>query len=255
MRVLLVEDDVKLVRALQRGLELEGYRVDAAGTGDDGLARATAEQFDAIVLDLMLPGLDGFAVCEALRRRQRWAPVLMLTARADVSDRIRGLDVGADDYLVKPFDFGELLARLRVLIRRGPAEQPQVLTVGDLRLDSATRVVTRSGRQVELTSREFDVLTTLMRKPGRLVSREQLLDAVYCLDASGAMEAAYSIASAPGVAGSFGLCVARVSCWSPDENPSPSSPDDVVRRADGRRHRRTWGVPRTPVQGRPEGDD
>jgi DNA-binding response OmpR family regulator len=181
----LVEDDIKLVRALQRGLEHEGYGVDAVLNGDDALSRATTEDFDAIVLDLMLPGLDGYAVCETLRRRERWTPVLMLTARADVSDRIRGLDAGADDYLVKPFDFGELLARLRALIRRGPTEQAQVLTVGDLRADSTTRLVIKAGVQVELTGREFDVLSMLMRTPGRLVSREQLLSAVWGEDFRG----------------------------------------------------------------------
>ncbi|MGH8892231.1 MAG: response regulator transcription factor [Actinomycetes bacterium] len=179
MRLLIVEDDVKLVRALKRGLALEGYAVDVARTGDDGLSKATSEDYDAVVLDLMLPGLDGFAVCEELRRRERWAPVLMLTARADVRDRIRGLDGGADDYLVKPFDFGELLARLRVLTRRGPSAHPLVLEIGDLHVDSSTRVVSRAGRQVELTAREFDVLEVLARNRGRLVSRNQLLDEVW----------------------------------------------------------------------------
>jgi DNA-binding response OmpR family regulator len=179
MRLLLVEDDEKLVRALQRGLRLEGYTVDVARTGDDALLQATAEDYDAVVLDLMLPGLDGFAVCEELRRRERWVPVLMLTARADVSDRIRGLDGGADDYLVKPFDFGELLARLRVLIRHGPWPHPRVLEVGDLHVDLSTRVVTRAGHQVELTAREFHVLEVLARNANRPVTRAQLLDAVW----------------------------------------------------------------------------
>jgi two-component system, OmpR family, response regulator len=179
MRLLVVEDDEKLVRALQRGLGLEGYTVDVARTGDDGLFQATEEDYDAVVLDLMLPGLDGFAVCEELRRRERWMPVLMLTARADVSDRIRGLNGGADDYLVKPFDFGELLARLRLLIRRGPWTHPPAFVVGDLHVDSSTRVVTRAGHQVELTAREFDVLEVLARNANRLVSRAQLLDAVW----------------------------------------------------------------------------
>lgn len=179
MRVLVVEDDAKLVRAMQRGLRMEGYVVDVARTGDDGLERATAEDYAAVVLDLMLPGLDGFAVCEELRRRGQGTPVLMLTARADVSDRIRGLDGGADDYLVKPFDFGELLARLRVLTRRGPSTHPQVLEVGDLHVDSSTRIVTRAGHQVELTAREFDVLEVLARHPGSLVSRAQLLSEVW----------------------------------------------------------------------------
>jgi DNA-binding response OmpR family regulator len=179
VRVLVVEDDVKLVRALHRGLEYEGYTVDVAHTGDEGLSLATAEDYAAIVLDLILPGLDGFAVCEELRRRDRWVPVLMLTALVDVSDRIRGLDGGADDYMVKPFDFGELLARLRVLIRRGPSAHPQVFEIGDLHVDSSTRIVTRAGHQVELTAREFDVLEVLARNADRLVTRSQLLDAVW----------------------------------------------------------------------------
>jgi DNA-binding response OmpR family regulator len=179
VRLLIVEDDAKLVRALRRGLDQEGYAVDVARTGDEGLEMATTEDYSAIVLDLLLPRLDGFAVCEELRRRQRWTPVLMLTALADVSDRIRGLDGGADDYLVKPFDLGELLARLRVLVRHGPVIHPQLLEVGELHIDSSTRLVSRAGRQVELTSREFDVLLVLARNSGRLVTRQQLLDEVW----------------------------------------------------------------------------
>ena len=179
MRVLVVEDDVKLARALRRGLGDEGYDVEVARTGDDGLAQATMTEYDAVVLDLMLPGLDGLSVCEELRRRERWVPVLMLTARADVDDRIRGLDGGADDYLVKPFDFGELLARLRVLVRRGPSARQRSLQIGDLRLDAATRVVSRAGRQVELTAREFDVLEVLAHNAGHLVAREHLLREVW----------------------------------------------------------------------------
>jgi len=179
VRLLVVEDDLKLVRALRRGLSDEGYAVDVARTGDDGLLKATTEDYAAVVLDLMLPGLDGFTVCEELRRRERWAPVLMLTARADVRDRVRGLDGGADDYLVKPFDFGELLARLRVLVRRGPSVHPQVLVIGDLHVDSSTRIVSRAGQQVELTAREFDVLEMLARNSGRLVPRGQLLAEVW----------------------------------------------------------------------------
>jgi len=179
MRLLLVEDDVKLVRAMRKGLVLEGYSVDVARTGDEGLARASEEDYAAVVLDLMLPGMDGFDVCAELRRRERWVPVLMLPARAAVGDRIRGLDGGADDYLVKPFDFGELLARLRVLVRRGPAIHPHVLTLGDLHIDSTTRLVSRSGHQVELTAREFDVLAVLARHAGVPVSRSALLDEVW----------------------------------------------------------------------------
>jgi two-component system, OmpR family, response regulator len=179
MRLLIVEDDAKLVRALRVGLEREGYEVDAAETGDAALALADESDYDAIVLDLMLPGLDGFAVCQALRRDGRWMPVLMLTARAGVADRIRGLDAGADDYLVKPFDFGELLARLRALLRRGPVERPAIVLVGDLRIDSTTRVVSRAGEEIELTAREYDVLEFLARRPGRVVSRSELLDQIW----------------------------------------------------------------------------
>jgi two-component system OmpR family response regulator len=177
--LLVVEDDVKLARALERGLQREGYAVDVADTGDDALSQATANDYDAVVLDVMLPGLDGFAVCREMRRSERWAPVLMLTARDQVSDRIRGLDAGADDYLVKPFDFGELLARLRALIRRGPSERAPVLEVGDLRIDPAARIVTRGGRQIELTVREFALLHFLAQRAGEVVSREQLLEHVW----------------------------------------------------------------------------
>jgi two-component system, OmpR family, response regulator len=179
MRLLLVEDDVKLVRALQRGLQREGYAVDLAGTGDEALAQARSYDYDALVLDVMLPGADGFTVCRELRRTEQWMPVLMLTARDNVKDRIRGLDAGADDYLVKPFDFGELLARLRALIRRGPSERPAVIELGDLRVDPAAHVVTRAGREVELTPREFAVLLFLARRAGEVVPRAELLEHVW----------------------------------------------------------------------------
>jgi two-component system, OmpR family, response regulator len=179
MRLLLVEDDTKLVRALRVGLEREGYLVDAAESGDVALELAAETAYEAIVLDLMLPGIDGFTVCRQLRSEGRWMPVLMLTARTDVTDRIRGLDAGADDYLVKPFDFGELLARLRALLRRGPVEPPTVVAIGDLRIDAGTRVVTREGEEIELTAREYDVLEFLARRPGRVVSRSELLDEIW----------------------------------------------------------------------------
>jgi two-component system OmpR family response regulator len=184
-RLLVVEDDPKLVRALERGLEAEGYDVDVAYTGEDALSQADQQDYDAVVLDVMLPGVDGFAVCEELRRRPDWLPVLMLTARAEVADRIRGLDAGADDYLVKPFDFGELLARLRALVRRSPTERGAPLEVGELRLDSATRTVTRAGREVELTAREFQVLELLARRAGTVVSRPQLLEEIWDDDCDG----------------------------------------------------------------------
>jgi two-component system, OmpR family, response regulator len=179
MRVLVVEDDVKLVRALRKGLQREGYAVDVAENGEQALSQAGAHDYDAVVLDVMLPGRDGFSVCRELRRGEQWAPVLMLTARDQVSDRIRGLDVGADDYLVKPFDFGELLARLRALIRRGAAERPPVLEVGDIEVDPARHVVTRAGREIELTAREFSLLHFLAQHAGEVVSREQLLGHVW----------------------------------------------------------------------------
>ncbi|MEA2341447.1 MAG: hypothetical protein QOG11_1524 [Solirubrobacteraceae bacterium] len=181
MRLLVVEDDVKLVRALERGLQQEGYDVDVARTGDAALEQSGRSAYDAVILDLMLPGVDGFTVCRTLRDRGRSEPVLMLTARADVGDRIRGLDSGADDYLVKPFHFGELLARLRALIRRGPSEPPAEAVAGDLDLDldASTRAVTRAGREVELTPREFALLGFLVERVGQVVSRAELLEHVW----------------------------------------------------------------------------
>jgi two-component system OmpR family response regulator len=179
MRLLVVEDDVKLVRALQRGLQREGYAVDLPVTGDEALAQATSYDYDAVILDVMLPGKDGFAVCRELRRNERWAPVLMLTARDHVKDRIRGLDAGADDYLVKPFDFGEMLARLRALTRRGPSERPAVVEIGDLHIDPAAHTVTRGGREIELTPREFALLLFLARRAGEVVPRTELLEHVW----------------------------------------------------------------------------
>lgn len=178
-RLLMVEDDRKLAGTLARGLRAEGYTVDLAHTGTDAVEQAQARDYDAVILDVLLPGADGHEVCRTLRERDRWVPVLMMTALAEVADRIRGLDTGADDYLIKPFDFGELLARLRALIRRGPSERPAPLQVGALRADPMTRVVTWSGHESELTPREYDVLTFMMRRPGQLVSRNQLLEQVW----------------------------------------------------------------------------
>jgi two-component system OmpR family response regulator len=178
-RLLVVEDDPKLVRALARGLTGEGYTVDVAMTGADALAHASETDYGVIVLDVMLPDVDGFAVCEELRRAHRWTPVLMLTARSEVSSRIRGLDGGADDYMVKPFDFGELFARLRALVRRGPAESELVLEVGDLRIDRAAREVLWAQERVELTATEFRLLEQLARAAGEAVSRAELLDQVW----------------------------------------------------------------------------
>src|SRR3989475_12499925 len=165
-----------MARAIRRGLEHEGYAVDVAGEGEDALYRAGEYDYDALILDVMLPQMDGFAVCEALRKQGRWAPVLMLTARDGVEDRIRGLDVGADDYMVKPFAFGELLARLRALIRRGGTERPTELRVDDVVLDPAAHRVTRSGRPVPLSAREFALLEFLMRHPGQILSRSRILE-------------------------------------------------------------------------------
>jgi DNA-binding response OmpR family regulator len=185
MSLLVVEDDRKLLGALERGLRREGYAVDTAYTGEDALSLASSREYDAVVLDVMLPGVDGFAVCEALRREQSWLPVLMLTARADVADRIRGLDAGADDYLVKPFDFGELLARLRALTRRGASERLPVNEVGELRFDPDTRTVSRAGREVELTAREFEVLALLARHDGQVVTRKEMLEQIWDDDYDG----------------------------------------------------------------------
>jgi two-component system OmpR family response regulator len=179
MRLLLVEDDEKLARAVGRGLRAEGYAVDVEQDGDGALAQASVYEYDAVVLDVMLPARDGFAVCRGLREQGCWAPVLMLTARGQVADRIRGLDAGADDYLAKPFDFGELLARLRALLRRAPADRPARLEVGDLVVDPATHEVFRGARPVELTAREFAVLEFLARHAGEAVSRTRLLEHVW----------------------------------------------------------------------------
>jgi two-component system OmpR family response regulator len=179
MRLLLVEDDAKLADAVCRGLRGEGYAVDHAADGEAAIADAHVWDYDAVILDLMLPRRDGFDVCRTLRRRGDGVPILMLTARARVGDRIRGLDAGADDYLAKPFDFGELLARVRALIRRGPSERSPTLRVGDLMVDPARHVVTVGGTPIELTAREFSVLEYLARHPGELISRTRILDHVW----------------------------------------------------------------------------
>ena len=179
MRLLLVEDDERLAGSLARGLRGEGYAVDLAATGDEAVVHAQVHDYDVVVLDVMLPGLDGVSVCRTLRAAGRWSPVLMLTARDGVADRIRGLDAGADDYLVKPFDFGELVARLRALLRRGAPERPAVVVAGDLEVDPARRSVTRAGRRVELSAREFAVLELLARRAGQVVSRTELLEHVW----------------------------------------------------------------------------
>jgi two-component system, OmpR family, response regulator len=180
MRVLVVEDDVKMAGLLRRGLLDEGLAADVARDGEEALWMAGAVEYDAIVLDVMLPGMDGFELCRRLREDGRWAPVLMLTARDAVEDRIAGLDAGADDYVVKPFSFAELHARLRSLARRPPLERPAVVEVGDLRLDPGTRQVWRGDEELKLSSKEFALLETFMRRPGRVLSRYQLLE--HCWD-------------------------------------------------------------------------
>jgi len=179
MRVLVVEDETKLGQLLGRGLREEGYAADVANRGEDALWMARAAPYNAIVLDVMLPGLDGFEICRRLRRDGIWAPVLMLTARDTVEDRVSGLDVGADDYLTKPFAFEELLARIRALTRRSPVERPPVLEVGDLRLDPAAHRAWRDGQELDLSAKEFALLELFMRQAGITLSRTQLLDGAW----------------------------------------------------------------------------
>jgi two-component system, OmpR family, response regulator len=179
VRVLVVEDEVKLAGLIRRGLREEGLLADVAVKGEDALWMAQATPYDVIVLDVMLPGIDGFATCRRLREDGVRSPVLMLTARDAVEDRITGLDTGADDYLAKPCDFGELLARLRALARRGPVEQGLVLRVGDLELDPATRAVRRAGTEISLSTKEFQLLEVFMRHPGEVLSRYQLLEGAW----------------------------------------------------------------------------
>jgi two-component system OmpR family response regulator len=176
MRVLVVEDHAKMAALITRGLRKEGMAVDVAADGEQALWRAEATEYDAIILDLMLPGIDGFEVCARLRADGVWAPILMLTARDAVRDRVTGLDRGADDYLTKPFSYAELLARLRALVRRGGIERPAELQVGDLRLDPARRRAWRGDTEIQLSAKEFSILETFMRRPGEVLSRFQLLE-------------------------------------------------------------------------------
>jgi two-component system OmpR family response regulator len=182
MHVLVVEDEVKMAALIRRGLTEEGVTVDIAGTGEDALVLARATGYDAIVLDVVLPGIDGFEACRRLRVEGIWTPVLMLTARGALVDRVAGLDGGADDYLTKPFSFVELLARLRALVRRGQAERPTVIEVGELKLDPATRQVWRGEAEIELSAKEFTLLSVFMRNPGVVLSRMQLLEQAWEYD-------------------------------------------------------------------------
>jgi len=174
-----IEDEAKLAEVIARGLREEGYAADTAGRGEDALWMAQSASYDAILLDVMLPGVDGFDVCRQLRDLGVWSPVLMLTARDAVEDRVNGLDAGADDYLVKPFSFEELLARLRALVRRAPAERPAIVTVADLRLDPAARRAWRGEVELDLSAKEFALLEIFMRSPGRVLSRSSLLDGAW----------------------------------------------------------------------------
>lgn len=175
----MVEDDRRMAGALRRGLGFEGLVVDLAADGEEGLRVARARDYDAMVLDVMLPGLNGFEVCARLRAAEVWTPVIMLSARDGIEDRVRGLDAGADDYLTKPFSLAELLARLRAVARRGAAERPAVLAVGSLQLDPATHEVRRGDTEIALSAREFALLETLMRHPGQVFSQERLLEAAW----------------------------------------------------------------------------
>ena len=179
MRVLVVEDEPKLASLLKRGFGEEGHATDVAPNGEDALWMARSAAYDAIVLDVMLPGLDGLATCRELRARGIWTPVLFLTARDAIEDRIEGLDVGADDYLVKPFSFAELLARLRALLRRAPGARPTMLEVDDLRLDPAAHRAWRGETELELSAKEFALLELFMRRAGETLSRLQLLDGAW----------------------------------------------------------------------------
>lgn len=179
MRILVVEDERKVVRFIQRGLKEEGYAVDTAGDGEQGLYMTESGSYDALILDIMLPKRDGLSVLSTLRQREVFTPVILLTARSAVDDRVRGLDAGADDYLSKPFAFAELSARVRALLRRGKEERGRPLQRGDLILDPMTRRVTRAGRRIELTAREFTLLEHLLQHPNRVLTRVMIESRVW----------------------------------------------------------------------------
>jgi two-component system OmpR family response regulator len=181
VRVLVVEDDVRMAAALRRALRTEGLVADVVGDGAQAVALVRAMEFDVVVLDVMLPDMNGFEACHRLRQAGVWTPIIMLTARDAVQDRVRGLDVGADDYLTKPFSLAELLARMRALVRRGPVDRPTVIEVGDLKLDPATRQVWRGDVEIDLSSREFALLETFMRRPGQVLSHTRLVEAAWDL--------------------------------------------------------------------------
>jgi len=179
VRVLVVEDAPRLLEILARSLREEGFVVDGAPTGEEALRLAATAPYDAIVLDIRLPDLDGFEVCRRVREAGSWSPILMLTARDALADRVRGLDTGADDYLTKPFEFPELFARMRALVRRGPGPRPVLLAVGGLELDPAAHTATLDGEPLELTAKEFGILEYFMRHPGEALTRRRLIDHVW----------------------------------------------------------------------------
>lgn len=179
MRILVVDDEPRLAAAVQRGLQAEGFAVDVASTGDEGLWMASEHPYDAIVLDIMLPGLSGHQVCQRLREADIWTPILMLTAKDGEWDEAEALDTGADDYLSKPFSFMVLVAHLRALLRRGSPQRPTVLVEGDLTVDPGARRCTRGDQEIELTSREFSVLEYLMRHRGQVVTKSDIVDHVW----------------------------------------------------------------------------
>ena len=185
MRILVVEDEVNLANAVAQGLQAEGYGVEVANDGEEGLWRAREGQFDAIVLDIMLPGINGYVICRTLREEEIWTPILMLTAKDGEYDEAEGLDTGADDYLTKPFSFVVLLARLRAILRRARTVRPAVLTVGDLALDLSTRECSRDGVSIHLTPREFALLEALATEPGRVRTKQELIDSVWGMDYDG----------------------------------------------------------------------
>lgn len=183
MRILLIEDDVAIARSLKEGLEDETYAVDVAHDGDEGYWTATADDYDAIILDIMLPNMNGYEVCQALRQDGKRTPILMLTARDAERDIVKGLDTGADDYLAKPFSFEVLLARLRAILRRPNEKLGEILRVGDLTLDPSLKKVTRASQEISLTTKEYGVLEYLMRNTGKVLSKEQIIAHVWDFDA------------------------------------------------------------------------
>ena len=182
MRVLLIEDDVTITRLLKEGLEDESYAVDVANDGSEGYRTAAADEYDVIILDIMLPGMNGYEVCRALRNDDNKTPILMLTARDAERDIVEGLDTGADDYLAKPFSFDVLLARIRALLRRPNGKLEEILQVGDLKLDPSSKKVTRASQEISLTAKEYGVLEYLMRNKGKVLSKEQIISHVWDFD-------------------------------------------------------------------------